>query len=248
MDTKNSYTVNNPLNISSSIVTKRAEFLKGIKKALPIVIGYFPIAVSFGVISAQTGIPLFYTVLMSFMVYAGASQFMAANMLGMGILGFEVVFATFILNFRHFIMSMSLMNKLQHLPMLQKVPLSFGITDETFALLSMEGNDDAKDITSFFIAGVMLSAYFSWGLGTLLGGLLSMVIPASIGASMSIGLYAMFIGLLIPSVKDNYRIGILAAISGILCYIFNIYLNSGWAIVMATLVGSFIGTFIVQGE
>lgn len=240
--------MDNTLKFSQPQVNKRNELLMGIKKALPVVIGYLPIAISFGVIAAQTGLPLLHTVLMSFMVYAGASQFMAANMLGMEILGLEIIFATFILNFRHFIMSMSLMSRLQHLSIVKKIYLSFGITDETFALISMEENDNSKEMTFYFIAGAMLSAYFSWGFGTLLGGLLSMVIPPSIGNSMSIGLYAMFIGLLMPSVKDNHRIGIIAIISGGLCYLFNLYLNPGWAIVIATLVGGFIGSFILQGE
>lgn len=248
MNTKSSYIKDNSSSISQPLITKQDELLKGIKKALPIVIGYFPIAVSFGVIAAQTGIPLFHTVLMSFIVYAGASQFMAANMLGMRILGFEIIFATFILNFRHFIMSMSLINRLQHLPTMQKIPLSFGITDETFALISIEEGSDSEKMSFYFIAGTMLSAYLSWGFGTLVGGLLSMVIPPSIGASMSIGLYAMFIGLLIPSVRENFKIGIIASISGGLCYLFGLFLNSGWAIVMATLVGGLIGSFFIQGE
>lgn len=226
---------------------RKKQLMKGAKRGLPIVIGYLPIAISFGVIASQTGIPLLHTVLMSFMVYAGASQFMAANMLAMGVLGFEIVFATFILNFRHFIMSMSLMNRLQHLSTLEKIPLAFGITDETFALISLE-DDDSKEISYYFIAGTMLSAYFSWGLGTLLGGLLSMIIPASVGNSMSVGLYAMFIGLLMPSVKKNYKVGFIAVIAGGLSYLFNLYLSSGWSIVFATLLSGFIGSFIIEGE
>ncbi|MCC5910715.1 MAG: AzlC family ABC transporter permease [Clostridiaceae bacterium] len=223
-------------------------FLNGAKTAMPIVIGYLPIAISFGVISSQTGIPMLYAALMSSMVYAGASQFMALNMLAIDVLGIEIILATLILNFRHFIMSMSLTSKIQHLPLKWKIPLSFGITDETFALLSMEQNEENKQMKGFFVAGVMLASYSSWTLGTIIGGMLSMFIPPSVGASMSIGLYAMFIGLLMPAIKENFKVGAIAIISGVLCYLFNLFLNSGWAIVMATLIGSFMGTFIVKGE
>ncbi|SDK04064.1 AzlC family ABC transporter permease [Natronincola ferrireducens] len=223
-------------------------FVEGMKQALPIVIGYLPIAISFGVISAQTGLSLVHTVLMSLIVYAGASQFMAVNMMAMGILGLEIVLATFILNFRHFVMSMSLMNKLHHLSLVEKVVLSFGITDETFAMVSMASKDDNIKLSSYFIGGIMLASYSSWGIGTFIGGLLSMVIPPSIGTSMSIGLYAMFIGLLIPSVRENIKIGIIAAISGGFCYFFSLIFTSGWGIVMATLVGGLVGSFFMKGE
>ncbi len=240
--------MDNYKSISQSINSKKIDFSKGLKKGLPIVIGYLPIAISFGILAAQTNISLFHSVIMSFMVYAGASQFMAINMIGMGILGFEIIFATFILNFRYFIMSMSLMNKLQDLSQAEKVCLSVCITDETFALISMGENDDSDKLSFYFLAGIMLSAYCSWGFGTLLGGLLSMVIPPSIGDSMSMGLYAMFIGLLIPSVKENIKVGIIAVLGGFLSYLFNLYLGSGWAIVMATLVGGLIGSFIIEEE
>ncbi|AKL94128.1 branched-chain amino acid permease [Clostridium aceticum] len=244
MQSKNSYFFNKFSLFSSK---NSSTFWQGVRHGLPIVIGYLPIAISFGVISSQTGIPLLHTALMSFIVYAGASQFMAVNMLGMEILGLEIVFATLILNFRHFIMSMSLMNKLQHLPLAQKIPLSFGVTDETFAMLSMEQKED-EHLSFYFVAGIMLSVYLSWGLGTIIGGLLSMVIPPSIGASMSIGLYAMFIGLLLPAVQKNYSVGLIAFLSGGLCYLFGLFLNSGWAIVAATLVGGLLGSFFIKGE
>lgn len=226
-------------------INNRKEFFKGMISALPIVIGYFPIAVSFGVISLQAGFELSFTVLMSLVVYAGASQFMAVNMLLIHALSIEIIIATFILNFRHFIMSMSLMNKLKKHPMSNKIPLSFMITDETFAFISLESKED-NEHNYYYILGILISAYLSWVIGTLVGGLLAMVIPPSIGNSMSIALYAMFIGLLIPAIKNDWQLGFTACLSAIFCAVLGLFINSGWAIVISTLLASYLGSIIVK--
>ncbi|MDR5659434.1 AzlC family ABC transporter permease [Serpentinicella sp. ANB-PHB4] len=226
----------------------KSEFLRGLTSSFPIIIGYFPIAISFGVITLQSGYSLSFAFLMSLFVYAGASQFMAINMLLMQALGIEIIIATFVLNFRHFIMSMSLMNKLKSFPTIKKIPLSFMITDETFAFLSLAKEQDEKNYNLYYIGGLLIGAYSAWVSGTLAGGLLAMVIPPSIGNSMSMGLYAMFIALLIPAIRDQWRMGIVAGLSALLCILITNYINPGWAIVISTLIASFFGSYLIKGE
>ena len=224
------------------------EFKRGAKTALPIVVGYFPIAVSYGVLAVQSGISLFHTLAMSVLVYAGASQFMAVGMIGMGVSALELITATFVLNFRHFVMSLSLMNVLKHVPSRWKAVLSYWITDETFAVTSMEAEKQYAQLNASYLCGLLVCAYLSWFSGSLFGGLLSMVIPSGIGESMSIGLYAMFIGLLIPAVRTSWRVGLIAGVSAGLCSIFYLYLSSGWAIVSATVLGGTLGIFLTKEE
>lgn len=223
------------------------DFKAGILKAFPIIIGYLPIAISFGIIAVQANISVYQALLMSLVVYAGASQFMAVNMILMGALGAEIVFATLILNFRHFIMSMSLMNRMKSIPLPWKALLSFGITDETFAVAStdIELNDNTS---SFFVLGLFVGAYFSWSFGTLLGGLLAMVIPPTISKSMSIALYSMFIALLVPAVRKQWRLGIIAAASGLLNLILSRWFSGGWGIVFSTILAGGLGVFLIEEE
>jgi predicted branched-subunit amino acid permease len=70
---------------------------EGIKAGVPIAIGYLPIAIAFGVLAKSSGVPSFIAMLMSLLVFAGASQFVAINLLGLGALPFEIVLTTFIL-------------------------------------------------------------------------------------------------------------------------------------------------------
>lgn len=228
--------------------TGERTFMKGMVAALPIVIGYLPIALAYGLLARQAEIPLLHIVLMSALVYAGASQFMAVNMITAGAGAIEIVFATFILNLRHFIMGLSLMNLLKRIPVLNKIIVSAGMTDETFALTAIKQEEATAEKGHHFAVGLMLAAYASWVLGSLVGGLLADLIPAGISQSMAIALYAMFIGLLVPSVRKEIRVGIVAVISMVLCYAFTLYFPSGWAIVFATIGGAFFGAFLLKGE
>src|SRR5699024_4727466 len=88
-------------------------FQAGIQAGFPIILGYIPVAITFGVLAAQSGLSLFEITLMSALVFAGASQFMGVNMIVAGTSMIEIVVATFVLNFRHFIMSLSFMNEIR---------------------------------------------------------------------------------------------------------------------------------------
>ncbi|MCD8567203.1 MAG: AzlC family ABC transporter permease [Geovibrio sp.] len=68
---------------------------KGFRQALPIAAGYFPVAVSFGLTAVSAGLDGWLAVLMSLIVFAGASQFVGAGMFGMGVGGWEIVLTTF---------------------------------------------------------------------------------------------------------------------------------------------------------
>lgn len=226
----------------------KSNFTHGVATALPLVIGYLPIAVSFGVIARNAGIPLLQTILMSALVYAGASQFMAVNMIVAGAGGLEIVTATFVLNLRHLIMSLSLMHLWDKIPKAWKAGFAFGITDETFAITSLQGEGSTRDSNRSFLAGLLLTAYGAWVGGTLLGGLLAGIIPPTVSESMAIGLYAMFIGLLVPAVRPSWRAGVVAVGSMGLCTLFYQIFDSGWAVVLATVVGAGIGVAIFGKE
>ncbi|SDX49607.1 4-azaleucine resistance probable transporter AzlC [Marininema mesophilum] len=216
---------------------KKHSFKTGVLAAIPIAVGYIPVAVTFGVIAQQSGVALIHSVLMSGLVFAGASQFMAINMIIAGTGALEIILASFILNFRMFVMSISLQDKFRSVPIFHRVMLSSGITDETFAVASLR--EEKSD--PFFYSGLFLTAYLSWVTGTILGGVMSNAIPATISESMSISLYAMFIGLLIPAVRRSWKLCLVALFGMGLNTIFSSFFSSGWAIVLATLGGGLLG-------
>ncbi|MDR6226201.1 AzlC family ABC transporter permease [Desmospora profundinema] len=224
----------------------RAAWRAGVVAAVPIMIGYLPIAITFGVIAQQTGVTPWETTFMSMFVFAGASQFMAVQMGAAGAGVLEIVIATFVLNFRHFVMSLSLMERLPSISRRWKWLLSSGITDETFAVASFEARK--RELHRFQLAGLILGAYVSWVVGSLGGHWMAQTIPPALSESMSIALYAMFIGLLIPAVRGAWRAAAVAVTSMLLCAAFQAVLDSGWAIVMATVIAAGLGSFWMKGE
>lgn len=221
---------------------------RGIVATTPLILSYIPVAITFGVLAQQSGMHLYEILMMSIFVYAGAAQFMAVQMFAVGAHAIEMILAVFVLNFRHFIMSFSFMNFLRHIPLKQKAPLTLGMTDETFALASIN-KEIAKEKNGMFFYFVMfLSAYSSWVLGTLIGGLLGDVIPEQLSNSMGIALYAMFIGLLVPAIRNQWRLGLIALIAMGINFFASSIMSSGWAIVTGTIFGGLTGVFILKDE
>lgn len=224
-------------------------FRKGLATGFPIMLGYLPIAITYGVLAKQTGMSLFELTTMSALVYAGASQFMAVNMIAVSATMIEIIIATFVLNFRHFVMSLSFMNRFRKVDRKWKAPLSLGLTDESFAVSSFHPKEADEKNGVYFYFGIILIAYLAWVFGSLLGGILGDVIPSNLSQSMGIALYAMFIGLLVPSVKKNMRFGLIAIIAMLINFIcVEMGLSSGWAIVIGTVLGGFSGVFLLKED
>ncbi|WLV25493.1 AzlC family ABC transporter permease [Aciduricibacillus chroicocephali] len=219
---------------------------KGLAAGFPLVLSYVPVAIAFGVVARQSGMNVFDIVMMSVLVYAGAAQFMSVNMMNVGAGALEIVIATFVLNFRHFIMSFSFMNRLRHIEFSKKAPLTLLLTDETFAVSSIHKEEAKKEKGIIFYTVLILSAYISWIFGTIVGALLGDIIPPKLSESMGIALYAMFIGLLVPPVKKEIRLGIIAVIAMILNAFFSQFMASGWSIVLGTIIGGASGIFLIK--
>ncbi|MCG7344666.1 AzlC family ABC transporter permease [Sporosarcina sp. ACRSL] len=213
---------------------KKNQFFSGLKAGLSIAIGYFPIALTFGLLAKTTGLSLIEATAMSMFVYAGASQYIALNLISFGVDPFTIVINTFIVNIRHFLMTASLNEKMHRAPKWVKAIYSFGITDESFSVLATRKEEK---ITTSFAFGVAIIAYGSWVIFTAAGHVIGANLPEFLQVAMSIALYAMFIGLLVPNMKGNRKVVMLAATAAVIhCIIyFGDLLSTGWAILVSTL-------------
>ncbi|SDC62790.1 4-azaleucine resistance probable transporter AzlC [Pelagirhabdus alkalitolerans] len=224
----------------------KEDIQKGMKQGMPIMLGYFPIALTFGVVSQQAGLSLVELTSMSILVYAGAAQFMAVNLLMVSAGLLEITIATFVLNFRHFVMSLSFVHKLEHINVRWKTALTSLLTDESFALASMDSKKEKK--SHYYYLGLFSVAYLSWIMGSFLGGVMGDIFPERLSVSLGIALYAMFIALLIPSIQKNRRHGWIALIAMAINYTLSFYVDSGWSIVLSTIFASGIGTMFIRRE
>lgn len=217
---------------------------EGIMVAFPIAIGYFPIAMAFGLLAKNTGVTFGHTSFLSIMVYAGSSQFMALDLISAGVSLSSIILATFLLNLRHMMMSASLAVEFEHMNKKFLPMIAFGITDETFSVISF--NKDK--ITLPFVLTVNILSYSSWVLGTITGYLVGEILPLSLQSSLSIGLYAMFAALLFPEIKKSKSILFLSIISAIV-YIILFYskiFTSGWDIILGIIISSALGVIVFE--
>jgi len=116
----------------------------------------------------------------------------------------------------------------------KKAIYAFGVTDETFSVLATRKEEK---IRTSFAAGVILIAYGSWVAFTALGHVIGANLPEFLQAAMSIALYAMFVGLLVPSMKGNRKVIWLATFGAVIhsALYWSGLLSTGWAILVATL-------------
>ena len=214
-------------------------FSAGIKAGFSIAIGYFPVALTFGLLAKTTGLSLIEATAMSIFVFAGAAQYISLSLITAGVVPAVIILNTFIVNIRHFLMTASLNEKMQPDARWKKALYAFGITDESFSVLSTQKEDN---VSTSFAAGVITISYGSWVVFTALGHLIGANLPAFLQAAMSIALYAMFIGLLMPSLRGNRKVLSLAAIAALFnsFFFFTELLSTGWAILVSTLASAVI--------
>jgi 4-azaleucine resistance transporter AzlC len=223
----------------------KTDLKNGIYSGIPIFIGYFPIAVTFGLLAKSVNIPFFESVCFSALIFAGASQFVSINMYHAGIGGGEIILTVFLLNFRHFLMSATISSKSSFKKVL--IPLiSFGITDETFAVAALKEDR----ISDSYIIGLNFTSYSSWVIGTVAGYIAGDFLPHDIQLSFSICLYAMFAAILIPAVKKSFAAGFIAVAAGIVNSMLGFFspLSSGWNIILSILLVSGVGMFIFNED
>ena len=228
----------------SNSLSNKENFLRGVKAALPIAVGYIPIAIAFGLLAKSVGVPSYVSALMSFLIYAGASQFIGVNLLVLGASWWEIVITTFILNLRHFLMTATIAQKLEEKASTKwRFLLAFGITDETFSMISFQNE---KILSRYYAFGLNTVAFASWNFGTWIVLFFADGFPDLLKSSMGIALYAMFIGLLVPQIK-KYRPALIVSSMAVIINCLYTWLpitgnlSSGWGIILATVVSAAIG-------
>lgn len=219
---------------------------EGLISGLPIVLGYFPVAMAFGLLSKNVNISFRDNCLFSLMVFAGASQFMALDLLKASMATGNIILATFLLNLRHLMMSASLSIRLKEIKKHWLIFVAFGITDETFSIASLSN----KKLNVPFLLALQGVSYCSWVSGTIIGYLVGTVLPMTVQSSLGIGLYAMFTALLVPEIKKSLNVLFLSVLSGILYVVFSFFkiLPSSWSLIITIIVASGIGVLFVKDD
>lgn len=221
-------------------------FYQGIKRGLPVAIGYIPVSFTFGLMAVSGGLPVWLTILISFTNLTSAGQFAGTNLILAGAGFIEIAFTTFIINLRYMLMSLSLSQKIEsNTKLWHRLIFSFGITDETFTVASLEPGK----LNAFYMFGLVLLPACGWTLGTAFGALICSSLPISIANAMGIALYAMFIAIIVPPAKKSKPVFVIVGISIVvmLCFkyihVFS-FVSSGLKVILSTIIAASIGAIL----
>lgn len=216
--------------------------LNGIKRALPVVMGYVPVGFAYGVLAQKVDISLMNTMLMSIMVYAGSAQLIGVGLIGAGIAPISIVATTFIVNLRHLLMSAALSPYMKSWSKARIAAFSFELTDETFALHTQQFANETPDtpIGKREAIVVNLTAQLAWCAGSWIGFSAGTLIPDVKPMGLDYALPAMFIALLVGQVKNWLHV-MVAVMSGGLAVTLLLMGMESWNVIVATVVCAAIG-------
>ncbi|MDI6725509.1 MAG: AzlC family ABC transporter permease [Smithellaceae bacterium] len=215
----------------------RASLKEGIVAAWPVCPGYFAIGLALGVLAQKAGLAPWQIGLMSLLVYAGSSQFIAVSMLAGGAGAAAVIFTTLIVNLRHLLMSSALSVHLKKMDRKIMPLFAYGVTDESFAVNMTRFRQGDWDWQRSL--WVNHTANLAWVLSTTLGGLSGQFVP--VGAlGIDFAPPAMFIGLLLFQMK-SYEYVFVAIFAGLMALLISLIAGGFLHILAGALIAALAG-------
>lgn len=179
-----------------------AEFWRGVRDELPLMLAVVPFGMVYGVLGVASGLSALEVVLLSSIVFAGASQVIFVQLWAAGTPAFIVGGSVAVINLRHALYSASMAGYLRHLPIGWRVILAYILTDEAYAMSIKRFQDGpASPHMHFHLLGTGLTEWSCWQVATIIGVVGGTTIPASWSLDFAIPLT--FIALVAPAIKTR---------------------------------------------
>jgi 4-azaleucine resistance transporter AzlC len=220
------------------------EFRLGLLKTLPVMVGVIPFGLAYGVLAVHAGLTIGETLLMSLVVFAGASQFMAAGMFQTGVGGVTIVFSTLLINLRHLVMGLSLSPYLSETTPRWQRMLAFGMADETYLVsITHYRAQGEPQGNRHFMLGSALLMYVAWAAASLSGALIGHAISDPLKWGLDFAMPATFLTLLLPQVVSWLMLAVVAAAGAAATASF-LLIPGKWYIIIAVVAGAATGLLL----
>ncbi|SHF34996.1 4-azaleucine resistance probable transporter AzlC [Modicisalibacter ilicicola DSM 19980] len=141
--------------------------LSGMRRMAPLALFVVAFGLAFGVAAVQRGLTDIETLLMSALVFAGASQFAALELWGPEIPLAALIASTFAINARHLLMGAALYPWLRHLPNRQRYASVLVLSDSNWAMAAADFRRGERNVG--MLVGGGLALWLAWLVGTLIG-------------------------------------------------------------------------------
>lgn len=157
---------------------------------IPVMLGYLSVGLAFGLVLEKSGFSVGYALLMSLIIYAGAMQFIAINLLLSGLGLFEIGLMTLFVNIRHMFYGLSFLDTFKQMGRLRPYMI-FSLTDETYSLLCGAKVPEGVDQDRFYFAIALLNQCY-WVAGSVLGAVAGQLITFNT-AGIDFAMTALFV-------------------------------------------------------
>lgn len=225
-------------------------YKKGLVDGIPIALGYFAVAFTLGIVAKNSGLSAFQAMLAAALTNASAGGYAGFTLIGENASFLEMALTQLVVNARYLLMACALSQKLSpKTSTLHRSLIAFDVTDEIFGIsVSVKGN-----LNPFYNYGAMTVSIPGWALGTLLGVIMGNILPDSIVSALSVGLYGMFLAIIIPPARKNKVIAVLVIVSMALSFVFSKVsllsgISSGMRVIILTVVISLAAAYLFPVE
>ena len=169
---------------------------------MPVLMGYLSIGIVFGWMLSAAGFAPTWAALMSATIYAGSGQYLGVDLLkGASPLG-DAAFLTLIINFRHLVYGLSMLEKFQGMGW-RKLYMIFSLTDETYALLAGVRAPEGVDEKDFYFTIAVLDHLY-WIAGSILGAVAGALVTINT-EGIDFAMTALFLVIAVEQWQSNAR-------------------------------------------
>lgn len=211
------------------------EFMRGVREALPVVIGFIPFALVLGAQSIAKGLSVIEVPMMTGLNFGGGSEFVAINLWTNPPQILLIVFMSILVNSRHILMGATLSPYIRHLPKRKVLPSLFLMCDESWAMALSDIKNKGIFSLNYYL-GVSLFLYFTWVIFTALGACLAPYIGNLEQFGFDMAFTAVFL-VLLKGMWKNFSSSFPWAISLIIACFTYAYIPGAWYVLTGSIAG-----------
>ena len=188
-------------------------FALGFRAILPVMTGVIPFGAVTGTVCAEAGLSFFQAITMNVILYAGASQLAAVELMTKHAASIVVILTGLVINLRFLLYSAAMSPVLQHSPFFTKFICAHTLTDQSYAVMPAHQDQfkSSKDSVLFYL-GTSVCMLFVWHSSFIAGYIFGNFAPASWALDYAVPLS--FAALVIPTLKAKKYV-IVAAFSSV---------------------------------
>lgn len=181
--------------------SRRSAFRSGMRDVAPLLVGVAPFGLVVGVGMVAIGIPATHAVAMSTIVFAGASQLAAAELLATDAPLLVVVLVALVVNLRFTMYSASIAPHFRRLTGRSKTVAAAFLVDMNYALSITKFAENEEIDRLWYYLGTSIPIWVTWVVATVVGVALGARVPA--GWHLEFAVPLIFIALAIRAVEGR---------------------------------------------